>query len=72
VPAPCPKQRVAKPGGVNRSTEIIVFFIFISKKSYLINKPLLFNLNFLFIIIIILIFLIRFKAIFIIKNIILN
>jgi hypothetical protein len=23
VPAPCPKQRVAKPGGANRSTEII-------------------------------------------------
>ena len=23
VPTPCPKQRVAKPGGANRSTEII-------------------------------------------------
>jgi hypothetical protein len=27
VPTPCPKQRVAKPGGANRSTKIIINFI---------------------------------------------
>ena len=27
VHAPCPKQRVAKPRGANRSTEIIIFII---------------------------------------------
>ena len=32
VHAPCPKQRVAKPGGANRSTEIIF------KKKKVINK----------------------------------
>ena len=29
VHTPCPKQRVAKPGGANRSTEIIIYYYFI-------------------------------------------
>jgi hypothetical protein len=35
VHAPCPKQRVAKPGGANRVTEIIVYYIINNFKNYL-------------------------------------
>ena len=37
MPAPCPKQRVAKPGGANRSTEII-YYILKNNKYYILIR----------------------------------
>ena len=45
VYAPCPKQRVAKPGGANRSTEIIYKKLIIKKIK---KKLKLFILNIFF------------------------
>jgi hypothetical protein len=38
VCAPCPKRRVAKPGGANRSTEIILIKILIKYKKLIFLK----------------------------------
>ena len=46
VHAPCPKQRVAKPGGANRSTEVIfnsLFSFILIKDLYFINKIINYN-----------------------------
>jgi hypothetical protein len=41
VHAPCPKQRVAKPGGANHSTEIINFNIIYFLSNF---KNIIFNI----------------------------
>ena len=53
--APCPKQRVAKPGGAGRSTEIIYFlkyiynfFIFLFLYLNFLNNLIIIKIIFLF------------------------
>jgi hypothetical protein len=55
VHAPCPKQRVAKPGGADRSTEIIYFlkyiynfFIFLFLYLNFLNNLIIIKIIFLF------------------------